>query len=64
MNLDLNINPEGDATHNNNYSRPAIRRIVSRRSALGLLGFGATDAKLSQSCLNSNDRGMANTRQL
>jgi diketogulonate reductase-like aldo/keto reductase len=39
-----NGNPECDAIHNNNYSRPATRRIVSRRSALGLLGFGAAAA--------------------
>lgn len=33
--------------HDNDYSRPAIRRIVSRRSALGLLGFGAAAAALT-----------------
>ncbi len=37
--------PEGNTMHNNN-SRPAIKRIVSRRSALGLLGFGAAAAAL------------------
>jgi N-acetylneuraminic acid mutarotase len=36
-----NGNPDGDAILNHNHSRSAIRRIVSRRSALGLLGFGA-----------------------
>jgi diketogulonate reductase-like aldo/keto reductase len=41
-----NGNPEGDAIHNNHYSRPAMRRMVSRRSALGLLGFGAAAAAL------------------
>ncbi|NMF63338.1 aldo/keto reductase [Brasilonema octagenarum UFV-E1] len=35
--------PQGNTMHNNN-SRPAIKRIVSRRSALGLLGFGAAAA--------------------
>lgn len=42
-----NGSPEGDEIHNNNYSRPATRRIVSRRSALGLLGFGAAAAALT-----------------
>jgi diketogulonate reductase-like aldo/keto reductase len=51
MNLDPNINPEGDAMDNNNYSRPAIRRIVSRRSTLGLLGFGAACAALTPTLL-------------
>ncbi len=39
-----NSNPEDDAIQNNNYSRPVSKRIVSRRSALGLLGFGAAAA--------------------
>lgn len=42
-----NGKPEGDTMHNNNYSRPAIKRIVSRRSALGLLEFGAACAALT-----------------
>jgi diketogulonate reductase-like aldo/keto reductase len=41
-----NGNPKGDAIPNNDYSRPATRRIVSRRSALGLLGLGAAAAAL------------------
>lgn len=41
-----NGKPEGNTMHNNN-SRPAIKRIVSRRSALGLLGFGAAAAALT-----------------
>lgn len=42
-----NSNPEDNAIQNNNYSRPASKRIVSRRSALGLLGFGAAAAALT-----------------
>jgi diketogulonate reductase-like aldo/keto reductase len=38
--------PKGDTIHNN-YSRPAIKRIISRRSALGLLGFGAAATALT-----------------
>ncbi|HEY9766895.1 MAG TPA: aldo/keto reductase [Coleofasciculaceae cyanobacterium] len=41
-----NGNPEGDAIPNNDYSPPAMRQIVSRRSALGLLGLGAAAAAL------------------
>lgn len=39
-----NGNSESNEIPDNNYSRPVTRRIVSRRSALGLLGFGAAAA--------------------
>lgn len=42
-----NSNFEDDARPNNNAFRPAIRRNVSRRSVLGLLGFGAATAALT-----------------
>lgn len=42
-----NGNPKGDAIPNNNHLHPATRRVVSRRSALGLLGFGAAAAALT-----------------
>ncbi|MBW4582671.1 MAG: aldo/keto reductase [Tildeniella nuda ZEHNDER 1965/U140] len=42
----MNGSPKDDAIHNNHYARPAMRRSVSRRSALGLLGFGAAAAAL------------------
>ncbi|MBW4689378.1 MAG: aldo/keto reductase [Komarekiella atlantica HA4396-MV6] len=42
-----NGNSEGNEIPNNNYHRPVTRRIVSRRSALGLLGFGAVAAALT-----------------
>ena len=41
-----NSNPKDDVIQNNNYPHPATRRVVSRRSALGLLGFGAAAAAL------------------
>jgi hypothetical protein len=41
-----NSNQEDDAMPNNNYSHPAIKRNVSRRSVLGLFGFGAAAAAL------------------
>lgn len=41
-----NSNPKDDAIPNNNYFHPAIRRNVSRRSALGLLGFGVATAAI------------------
>lgn len=37
-------NPKDHVVQNNNYHHPATRRGVSRRSALGLLGFGAAAA--------------------
>ncbi|MBD1996270.1 aldo/keto reductase [Leptolyngbya sp. FACHB-541] len=48
-----NSNLEDDATPNNNYSCPAIRRNISRRSALGLLGFGAAAAALTPTLLKT-----------
>lgn len=41
-----NNSPKDDVVQANNYPHPATRRVVPRRSALGLLGFGAAATAL------------------
>jgi diketogulonate reductase-like aldo/keto reductase len=42
-----NSNPKDDAIPNNDSFRPTVRRDISRRSVLGLLGSGAATAALT-----------------
>ena len=59
-----NSNPKDDVVQNKSYSHLATRRIVSRRSALGLLGFGATAAALLPTLFKTTQAQNQAQRQL
>lgn len=59
-----NRNPKDDVVQNDSYFHSATWRVVSRRSALGLLGFGAATAALLPTLLKTTQAQNQAQRQL